>query len=306
MNLTVLLSKNSKDHRKGAWGHAKWLVFLLLLMLSLTGLQAQVYEPGDEDDFQEDYLIRGERKSAARAIIMSAIFPGSGHFYVNRRAIGTYLFPIVEIALWVGYFHFDSQGRDIESDYMAYADEHYKRWRQDEVEVQLINHPQSSSIYNDLHFRLDDRNTQHFYEDIGKYRKYIFGWADWYEIYAEHGVEWEFTEDGIWVGNYPTHPDHAGAGVYDEPYSELRQHYIDMRRDAQQNFDRRVLTTFGLAFNRIASSLDAVRLTTAYNRELRYAYNPSPDLKTAFDFRVQPQWVNNQITPTISLIANFR
>ena len=283
----------------------KIVICLTILTVSLAGLSAQIYVPEDEDIVYEDYAYRGERKSAATAIVLSSIFPGSGHFYVNKRTVGTYIFPVVEIALWAGYIHFNSKGQDIERDYMAYADEHYDRVRQTTAQNNLINNPQASdTIYSDVHFRLDSTNTQHYYEDIGKYNKYVFGWEDWYTIYFQDGVQWLLDGQGLWLGNYPTttdadllaqeglDPDQAYA-----PYSSLRAEYIKMRRDAQESFDRRTLMTFGLVFNRIISSLDVVRVTTKYNRELRYS--------SSFDFGLQPTFVNNQFTPMFNASYKF-
>jgi hypothetical protein len=269
------------------------LLFFLLLFVSLP---AQIFEHEDGAEWEDSEIVRRDRKSAATAIIMSSIFPGSGHFYSNRRSIGTFIFPVIEIALWAGYIHFNNKGDDIERDYIALANTHYDRNRQDTVQDNLINNSQSSDIYTDDHFRLDSSNTQHFYEDIGKYNKYIFGWEDWYRDYFEYGVEWKFDE-GMWIGNYPTHPDIADNDSYHPPRSELRRKYIEMRREAQDNYDRRVLTTFGLALNRIVSALDVVRVTTVYNRELRYS--------STIDFGLQPAMVNNQITPTMNMQIKF-
>ena len=44
----------------------------------------------------------------------------------------------------------------------------------------------NNSSFYDEHFRLDDTNTQHFYEDIGKYPRYVFGWTDWFQIYSKN------------------------------------------------------------------------------------------------------------------------
>ena len=275
----------------------KYIICVIILSLFVVHLPAQIYDPVFEDEWQEEeYHVRGERKSAATAIILSSIFPGSGHFYVNRRSFGTYVFPVIEIALWAGYIHFNKKGQDIERDYMKFADTHYDRARQNIAQTSLINHPQSSSIYNELHFRLDEKNTQHFYEDIGKYRKYIFGWEDWFNVfYHENQVDWIINDEGIWEGNNPTNP--LFLDIDDPFYSPLRDEYIGMRRDAQDNFNRRDLITLGFALNRIASALDVVRVTTAYNRELRYASN--------FDFGLQPVFVNNKLTPMFRVSASF-
>ena len=73
------------------------------------------------------------------------------------------------IATYVNQF---SKG-DVTKQYKT-VDNNYSRDRQHRVEQDLINHPTAAhSIYVAGHFRLDDDNTQHFYEDIGKYNKYI-------------------------------------------------------------------------------------------------------------------------------------
>jgi len=271
------------------------IVVMTLVLISVLSLPKPLAAQDDEEIWRQTYQIRQERKSASRAILFSTIFPGSGHFYVNKRSFGTYIFPLIEIGLWVGYFHFDKKGSDIEKDYMRFADANYRREYQHEVEDELISHTASSIIYNDSHFRLDQTNTQHFYEDIGKYNKYIFGWEDWYEKYAANGIQWSFNDEGIWLGNYPT--DGTVQDEHDSPYSTNRAKYIQMRRDAQENFDNRVLATFGLAFNRIVSTLDVVRVTTKYNRELRYSSN--------YDVQFKPVYVNNMVTPSLNFQYRF-
>lgn len=293
------LFRKENLYSKGSTG-ISIMICLIMLFFSFASLSAQIFEEDDDLDWQEQEFVRGERKSALRAVIMSSIFPGSGHFYANRRSVGTFIFPVIEIALWVGYFYYDGKGDEIEKDYMKYADKHYDRSVQSEVEQIVIGWAGTpgmgvSNIYSTDHFRLDPTNTQHYYEDIGKYDKYIFGWHDWHNKYNyEDRAYWKF-EDGLWLGNYATDPE--TAETYDEPYSDLRQKYIGMRRDAQENYDKRDLISFGFAFNRIISSLDAVRVSTVYNRELRYASN--------VNLRFQPVLVNNRFTPKMNLSVSF-
>jgi len=276
----------------------KYITIFLIIALAGSHLCAQVFLPEEDDDWMEELSVRTERKSATTAIILSSIFPGSGHFYVNKKSVGTYLFPVLEIALWAGLFYYDNKGDQLERDYEVFADVNYDRERQYTAQNDLINHSSSNPmIYNDLHFRLDEDDTQHFYEDIGKYNKYIFGWEDWYDIYFADGVQWVFDDDGLWLGNIPSTEDPDSYPGFDEPYSALRQKYIGMRRDAQSYYDNRDLIIFGLVFNRIISSLDVIRVTTVYNRELRYTSN--------FNFHFQPAVVNNKFTPTMNMTYKF-
>ncbi len=276
---------------------AKILVFIILLF-SCT-LNAQLYEE-KEPDTEDFEITRKGAKSAKAAILLSTIFPGSGHFYTNKTAIGTFIFPVVEIALWTGLLYFRNQGDQIEKDYQKYADKNYDRDRQDEVQDNLIALSKAgtiSAIYGDSFFRLDKDNTQHFYEDIGKYNKYIFGWEDWYNNYVASdtgNISWEFDDNKLWVGNYPIGSNQES---YDIPYSDMRAKYIRMRRDAQAKYDNSYLMGIGLAANRIISAVDSARETAVYNRRLRYTSN--------FDFQLQPAFVNNQLTPTFSLTLRY-
>ena len=186
----------------------------LILTIIILNFVVLMFSQANEDElFKTDY----EKKSAKKAMILSAIFPGAGEFYADRTAITTYIFPVLEIGLWAGFFYYNAEGKSIEDDYKKYATKEkigeyenemhievennttgeifyekdiepgdpiyrYERWRQYMSQENLKYH--SNNTFYDNHFRLDETNTQHFYEDIGKYDKYIFGWADWFDIYA--------------------------------------------------------------------------------------------------------------------------
>lgn len=292
--------------------NSRVIIFCLMALLMITPILGQVFDD-PELEWDDRQQLTGERKSAFRAIMFSSIFPGGGHLYGNRRSIGTYLFPVIEIALWVGYFHFDSKGSSIEDDYEAFADKHYVWDYYIKGRDALINghdaidsDRKAATIYRNrdpdtgelIHFRLDPyTDPQHYYEDIGKYNKYIFGWTDWNETYFDgDDTLWRFNDDGIWLGNWPVGADPEEED-YHRPYTPMRAEYIQMRRDAQENFDRSYLMTFGLAINRIVSSLDAVRVTQRYNRELRYSSN--------FNIHITPKYTGNTLIPTLNLTYRY-
>lgn len=273
------------------------LVFIVFLFTSI--LSAQIIDLMDDEVVVESQnaRVRTDEKSASAAILLSTIFPGSGHFYVNKKTAGTYVFPVLEIVFWAGIIYLDNKGHSIEDDYMRYADAHYDRVKQHKAEKSMMDNESASDLYRNSHFRLDDANTQHFYEDIGKYNKYIFGWDDWYAKYAHNdAINWAFDNDGIWIGNVSTNPDYPSE-VHDKPNSKNRLKYIKMRRDAQENFDNRTFLSFGVALNRVVSVLDVLRVTRNYNYELRYA--------SSYEFSLTPQIVENKLTPTLNLTKKF-
>ncbi len=280
--------------------------FLITLILIICS--AAVSQELDNDIIQINY----EKKSLAKAMMLSSLFPGAGQFYANRRSITTYIFPLIEIGLIAGYFINYNQGVDAEADYQDFADIHYNRDHQHYAENDLINDPMNNSNFYDDHFRLDDDNTQHFYEDIGKYNKYVFGWDDWYDIYAtdEAGNTvspewlWEETTEGknMWIGNDVTNPESEYYNSnYSDPYtiySGYRADYIQMRRDAEDSYDKAELYSFGLVANHIIAAIDAVRLTRNYNRE--YLSNTS---KVEINFA--PIFVNNSFSPALMITKRF-
>ena len=280
--------------------------FLITLILIICS--AAIAQELDNDIIQINY----EKKSLAKAMMLSSLFPGAGQFYANRRSITTYIFPLIEIGLIAGYFINYNQGVDAEADYQDFADIHYNRDHQHYAENDLINDPMNNSNFYDDHFRLDDDNTQHFYEDIGKYNKYVFGWDDWFDIYAtdEAGTTvspewlWEETTEGknMWIGNSVTNPESEYYNSnYSDPYtiySGYRADYIQMRRDAEDSYDKAELYSFGLVANHIIAAIDAVRLTRNYNRE--YLSNTSQ-----LEINFAPIFVNNSFSPALMITKRF-
>lgn len=263
-------------------------------------------------ELQNDIIqVNYEQKSLAKAMLLSSLFPGAGQFYANKKSITTYIFPLIEIGLIAGYFINYNDGLDKEAAYEDFADPLYNRDYQHDAENDII--PHNTSHYND-HFRLDDENTQHFYEDIGKYDKYIFGWIDWFDIYAR-GDNGEFTSpnwnwDGegsemeiagvdtlnsdseYYIGNESAYDSESGI------YSGYRAEYIEMRQDAERSYDKAELYSFGLVANHILAAIDAVRLTRKYNRE--YLSNTSK-----IEINFAPIFVNNNFSPALMITKRF-
>lgn len=315
------------------------IIFLFVLTSIFVSVSAQEIR---NDIIQVNY----EKKSVSKAMILSSLFPGAGQFYANRRSIITYIFPIIEIGLWVGYFHYYNQGLDKEDEYEKWANQEvigeytggdcpyinpetnqpyyedgdpiyrYSRERHD-FAVNDFQYIENIDPSYENHFRLDDTNTQHFYEDIGKYNKYIFGWFDWFDIYAtdENGdwtndINWDTeTNDNEyedWVGmDDPANPEsiyYVGNGaLYEEKnglYSGMRAEYIEMRKETRDFYKSAEIISFGLVFNHILSAFDAVRITRRYN--LEYITNTSK-----LQIHLAPVVVSNELSPALFLTKRF-
>ncbi len=277
---------------------------MILLIFLFSSLFSQDFENGIIN-------VQYEQKSVQTAMFLSALLPGVGQFYASPRSVTAYIFPLIEIGLWYGYFNYTGQGDDKKKEYIEFADENYNRANQTQCQIDLqetMNNP----FYDD-HFHLDNTNTQHFYEDIGKYEHYIFGWNDWYDIYAiyengDFGPEWLYQDyNGFdkWTGNDPINEDggdyEENQQLYDQNqgiYSSLRAEYIKMRQKAEDYYSTANTISFGIVANHILASLDALRVTRRYNLEYITDNNN-------FKIKFAPVFVNNEIAPAIMVSKGF-
>lgn len=278
-------------------------VFALAAQTKTSDIDQWLYEqpkgeqvPSKQDSLATSDLIQVnyQKKDARLAMAMSLMVPGAGQFYADKSSITTYIFPVLEIALIGGIVYFTAQGNDKTDAYEKYATGElvtyvtpdgtqktgyrYNRTYQNTVQ-EILKGINTVDIYDNGYFRLDSSNSQHFYEDIGKYPHYVFGWIDWYYRFSadESGnfadPSWSFDGPNTnpntrWRGNFPLWGNDTAISVSPNSAdaSPMRQKYIKMRNDSKSDYATARTFTFGLAFNHIISGLDAVRLTRNKNR----------------------------------------
>lgn len=313
------------------------VITIVLLMIAGSMLFAQNTDdwlwgeeeeekPAQEIKDPEFIKVNYEKKDARLAMIYSMLLPGAGQFYADKSSFTTYVFPILEVGMIAGIIMYNNRGKDKAKDYEHYANgediaytlgdgqvimtTRYDRNRQHRVESILMG-LNASDIYESSYFRLDGDNTQHFYEDIGKYPHYVFGWADWYYHFAtdQAGVEldpiWypgghEDNPGWVWQGNYPLWDDDAlGYSVeipienYNHASSPMRKEYVKMRDKAKAEYAVARTLSFTLAGNHLLASLDAIRLARKANK------NYLSD--TGIRFQYYAQIRENRLTPTLGL-----
>jgi len=271
----------------------KKIIITLTLICICISIAAENTQIQNDDIIKVNY----EKKSAVVAAILSGIVPGAGQFYVRKSSITAYLFPILEIGFIAANIAFNSKGDDATDRFERFADKHYSRDRQTDAEGKLKGQSGiDSDFYKDDYFNLDETNTQHYYEDIGKYNKYIFGWEDWYNTYkrSDGSFGWRIDDNGKWIGNYPQDDPNAS---YDIPYSALRAEYNVMRDDANSHYHTAKWMLLGLMLNHIAAPIDAAREARKYNAH----YISSNPVKVNINTLVR----NNTLTPVLFLSKNF-
>ncbi len=309
-------------------------VILLCLLGSLMAKDGEDWIWGDKEQTEEessdsDFIkMNYEKRNPRVAMLMSALVPGAGQFYANKSAITTYIFPVIEIGMIAGWYVFQKQGDDKTKDFERYANQEtitytlgdgstietvrYERERQERIQDILLN-LNPVDIYEQSYFRLDGTNTQHFYEDIGKYPHYVFGWADWYYTFAtdETGADKEpiWYPGGhsetppnpgwIWHGNYALWGDNTTIPVENNTHasSSMRKAYVDLRNEAKDAYSKTDIFKFGLVFNHVGAAIDAIRVTRNANRGAITDSGVRMQYYTAIR--------DQNLTPTVALRWNF-
>ena len=326
----------------------KTKIFLCLLILSMgvaafaaTDIDAMIFaDKADQDslrkafegDLSNDIIrVNYQKKDARLAMLMSAILPGAGQFYADKSLIRTYVYPVIELGLIGGILYFNKRGNDKTDDYeyyvngetitqtfgdYSYTGTRYNRAYQNAVQAIVMEH-NVNDIYDGTFFRLDDKNSQHFYEDVGKYDKYVFGWADWYYVYATNAAG-EFVLDlpgyegafkmssndatATWLSNYSIADVQANNFSNPMPSgsvnsSAFRKKYITMRQDAETEFKNAHLVSYGLLLNHLVSAVDAVIITNHVNR--------MSISQSKVKYNYYTQVFNDHLTPSLGLSWSF-
>ena len=222
-------------------------------------------------------------KKTALAIVASAILPGMGELYcyTASRDRGTLarvpVFVALDGLLWYGYFHNHAKGKDIKQDYMDYADAHW------DLNRFLKSHPccnqgvgDSCASWQDynagcqgqinyFYYTPRELDTEEYYENIGKYNAFVFGWDD--------ASEWDYNN-----------PDQYLTYQY---WTAHRTHYWSLRKDSDKYLLRADEYLMGLVVARVVSMLDtgwlAYRISKGHDPEkgwsLRFkTYDEAPTL----------------------------
>lgn len=206
------------------------------------------------------------RRSPLLAAVFSAIVPGTGELYAGSYWLAG-LFAALEGAGWYFNINENRLGDERTTEYRAYADAHwsvvkYAKWLNDNArnfpggenavhididettpglpEWQRVNweqmHTTEMAIPQFSH-RLPAYGEQQYYELIGKYNQYSYGWID-----KQNGDYW-----------FP---------------SDKFLYYSDMRGDANSHYDTADLLVNLLILNHVLSAVDAAWAAARFNEHI--------------------------------------
>ena len=198
---------------------------------------------------QEDALASDSpSKSSKLAFLLSLAVPGLGEFYAGAKKRGA-AFMAVEAFTWISYARWRSKGNDLKAEFRRFADQNwdetrYRQWQE-------YNRAHGSPYHEtetlpckeeDLDIAGCERvDTQQYYEMIGKYDQFVFGWSD------VRDASFEVPNSQVQSG--------------------VREGYEDQRNESNKLL-KRGSVVLGLAvLSRITSAIHASACTRSLNAE---------------------------------------
>jgi hypothetical protein len=223
------------------------------------------------------------QKSTRKAFFLSLILPGLGEYYVGSKR--SFLFLGVEAVAWYVYVTKTNQGNDLDSQFKSFADAHwhyddttsstgenlvYDYWNWFKVKLQEngFSTNLSSTDYaaidsltqalvgkSGISHSLPATKTQQYYEMIGKYPQFVYGWED---ITKNNAA----LRDSTGKAN----------GNFDEDIRNIlspeRTRYMDMRSQSNDKLKQGQYGVDLMILNRVVSAIDAARLAYHHNKKI--------------------------------------
>lgn len=191
--------------------------------------------PMTSDIFDVDY------KSPGKGFLYSMMVPGTGQLYSGSKT-KAFIFMGVEALAWSGFMVWHNQGRKQEDNNNIYANSNwdanrYYNWLIETYGItsDTMSFEEGEDTKTFTH-HLPDTKTQQYYEMIGKYDQFKYGWVDTDYL----------TKDST---------------------SDYRNAYLLDRDKANSKFDKAKLGAIVSIANHLFSAFDAALSARRYNRQ---------------------------------------
>jgi len=227
-----------------------------------------------------------KNKSIKRGFLYSLVVPGAGEFYAGSK-IKAILFFGLEAGFWTGYFSYHKKGKNKETEFLNYADIHWneKKYR-DSLLVHygvVIDTPGTFIVSIDTLRRdtlviietLPSSKDQQYYEMIGKYQQFRFGWDDYNAVLYYLAI--------------------ANKQEYASPNNSF---YLNLRHDSNSLLDKaNRFVMFSLA-NHLLSAFDAALSVRSHNRK--------GEKFSQIDLKIRlTEYNGNEIIPKFTVSTKF-
>ena len=228
-------------------------------------------------------------KSSRKAFFLSFLVPGLGEAYVGSKSWIAFLG--VEAVSWYIYATYTGEGNDLESDFQNFANTHwnydtttksdgsdldhnYFNWVKAQLRSAFISDEISPTDFDLINERLEEAanksisairghsihhlpetKTQQYYEMIGKYPQFVYGWEDIGDAELNPTIR---NEDGS-INNYVD---------ITTVKSDLRMEYEDMRDDSNKKLKLGQRGVHLMLLNRVVSAIHAGRMAYRHNKSV--------------------------------------
>ncbi len=221
-------------------------------------------------------------KSVKKSVLFSAIVPGAGQIYANSYIKG-FLFLGVEIAAIALNLNYDKKANDFEDEFEGVAN---AQWDENSywdwiAQISSLDRSNKSALRDYerrtfSHF-LPNIINQQYYENVGKYNQFIYGWNDFRD---QLGSRIFTLEDYL---------NKAFDSESLDTISPTRVGYVQIRKESNDNFKKATTMTTIIMFNHILSAIDAGLTTKFHNR------------KFTAELNMQGKLYNEELVPVLAL-----
>jgi hypothetical protein len=211
--------------------------------------------------------IAAPKRSVSKAVLLSAVIPGTGELY-NKSFLKGLAFLGIEVGGWVVYGVYTQRGNEKENEFERFADLH---WDEDQYWHSLFEDSKGQCSEGDLEclkeyerqnfsHHLPETKNQTYYENIGKYDQFNGGWDD------------------------------SKSGQARQRDSENRQFYTRMRRNANDQFKTATIGATVVLINHVLSAIDAGLTTYRFNNR-----------RTQASMGLEMQRYDQELVPALSM-----
>ena len=249
-------------------------------------MQTAIWPFGKKDEESTETV---KAKSPRKAFFLSFLLPGLGETYVgSKRGLA---FMAVEALSWYLYVTNTNEGKDLEDDFQRFADanwhytdevgsqgqaldNNYWKWLQyqfrqvglpddvDPYDYATVNsqlettvQKSKSPIFGHSIHNLPSTNTQQYYEMIGKYPQFVYGWEDVDDTALNPTIRDEYNNFNQNV-------------AIDLVKSNLRVQYEDKRDKSNDKLKAGQRGIHIMILNRVISAVHAARMAYNHNKKL--------------------------------------
>ncbi len=217
------------------------------------------------------------KKSVLRAFVYSAVIPGAGQLY-NGSKVKALAFFGVEAATWAGYIVFHGKGNDKTTNFEDFANRFWSQTRYEDFLFDNFGVTDDDSAYVDgkpyFTHHLPDTKTQQYYEMIGKYDQFVFGWDD---VPADVARTPE---------NLPT------------ALSDHRLEYEGLRHDANVMYGRATASLIVMMANHAIAGVEAALSARKHNNKVQMG-------EDRLSFRAHTATINDNTFPMLTMTYKF-